>query len=78
MGPVVDRDLPGFQHQTVYTQNPNMVFGRVFQWFLEQYGQSNETERHKNRARMETDGGEETPLGRTQARADWDVLNMEF
>ena len=23
-------------------------------------------------------GGEETPLGRTQARADWDVLNMEF
>ena len=23
-------------------------------------------------------GSEETPLGRTQARADWDVLNMEF
>ena len=32
-----------------------MVFGRVFQWFLEQYGQSNETERHENRTRMEAD-----------------------
>ena len=31
-----------------------MVFGRVFQWFLERYGQSNETERHENRTQIET------------------------
>ena len=41
--------------QAFYQQNPNMVFGRVFQWVLEQYGQSNETERHENRTRREAD-----------------------
>ena len=38
-----------------YTQNSNVVFGRVFQWFLERYGQSNETERHENQTCMEAD-----------------------
>ena len=41
--------------QSFYTQNPNMVFGQVFQWFLERYGVSNETERHENCIRMEAD-----------------------
>ena len=41
--------------QSFFTQNSNMVFGKVFQLFLEQYGQSNETERHENRTRMEVD-----------------------
>ena len=31
--------LPTFQ--AFYKQNPNMVFGRVFEWFLKRYGQSN-------------------------------------
>ena len=41
--------------QSFYTQNPNMVFGQVFQWFLERYGVSNETERHENCTCMEAD-----------------------
>ena len=41
--------------QAFYQQNPNMVFGRVFQWFLERYRQSNETDRFENRTRMEAD-----------------------
>ena len=41
--------------QAFYQQNPNMVFGRVFQWFLERYGQSNETDRFENQTRMEAD-----------------------
>ena len=45
--------LPTFQ--AFYKQNPNMVFGRVFQWFLERYGQSNETDRFENRTRMQAD-----------------------
>ena len=32
-----------------------MVFGQVFQWFLEQYGVSNETERYQNCTCMEAD-----------------------
>ena len=42
--------------QAFYQYSPNMVFGRVFQWFLERYGQSNETDRYENRTRMEADG----------------------
>ena len=45
--------LPAFQ--SFFTQNPNMVFGQVFQWFWERYGVSNETERHENCTRMEAD-----------------------
>ena len=41
--------------QVFYQQNQNMVFGRVFQWFLERYGQSNETDRFENQTRMEAD-----------------------
>ena len=32
-----------------------MALGRVFQWFLERYGHSNETDRLENRSRMEAD-----------------------
>ena len=41
--------------QKLLLANPNMVAGRVFQWFFEIYGHSNETDRLENRIRMEAD-----------------------
>ena len=40
--------VPVQSFQSALLKNPNMVFGRVFQWFLERYGHSNEAERFEN------------------------------
>ena len=38
--------------QSTFRQAPNMTFGQVLEWFVEQFGQSNKTERQENRQNM--------------------------
>ena len=50
---LINSTLQAFQ--ATLRQAPNMIFGQVLTWFVERFGQSNETERPENRLNMEPD-----------------------